>query len=342
MAKRDYYSVLGVKRDASADEIKKSFRKLAMQFHPDKNPGDKKAEEKFKEITEAYEVLGEQKKRDAYDQFGHAGAQGFGGPGSSGGPYGGGPFGGGFGAGGPFGAGGFRSSRSGGDPGDQFQDIFGDVFGDIFNARGPSSGPQKKKAARGADLRYSLNITLEEAAVGCEKTISFVRQNSGRDETRKLNVTVPAGVKDGQRLKLASEGDVSAGGIAGDLYAIISLQEHSLFRREDSDVHLDLPISFVDALLGTKAEIPTLTGKAEIRIPPGTHTGQILRLKSKGFPKIGGFGSGDMLIRILIDVPESLSSKQREMIEEIGKQQAESPLVKAFREKSQQLMKGRK
>lgn len=331
-SKRDYYNVLNVSRSATPDELKKAYRKLAMQFHPDKNPGDKKAEDKFKEVSEAYDVLSDAKKREAYDQFGFAGAQGFGG-----GPGGEGPFGG-FSGQGPFGG-----ARPGGMGGDQFQDIFGDVFGDIFGGRaGASAGGSRRRApTRGADLRYTLSLSLEEAAVGTEKTIHFVRQNANKEETKKLNVTVPAGVKEGQRLKLTGEGDVSPGG-SGDLYVIVNLQEHALFKRQDADVSLDLPVSFIDAILGTSSEIPTLTGKSEIRIPPGTHTGQVLRLKGKGFPKIGGFGNGDMLIRVLVDTPDSISSKQKELLEQLSEATSETPLVKAFREKSAQLMRSRK
>ena len=327
MAKKDYYQVLNVNRSATPDELKKAFRKLAMQYHPDKNPGDKKAEEKFKELAEAYDILQDPKKREAYDQFGHAG-----GPGMGGGDP--------FGPGGPF-QGGFRAGGGGGGPGGEaFQDIFGDVFSEIFNQGRPGGG-RRRQAVRGADLRYSLTISFEEAAVGTEKLIHFVRQSGGKEETRKLNVTVPAGVKEGQRLKLSGEGDLGAGG-AGDLYVIVQLQEHALFSRADADVSLDLPVSFLDAILGTALEVPTLTGKAEIRIPPGTHTGQMLRLKGKGFPKIGGFGNGDMLVRVLVDTPESITSKQKELLEQLSGVTGETPLVKGFREKAAQVMKGRR
>ena len=333
MSKKDFYSILGVARTASADEIKKSYRKLAMQFHPDKNPGDKKSEEKFKEISEAYDVLSDTKKRDMYDQFGHAGnQQGFGA---------GGPFGGGAGAGG---FGGFRngpgSNTNGGDP---FQDIFGDVFGDIFgNARG-AGGARGRRPSKGTDLRYTLNISFEDSALGTEKVISFVRQRGNKEESAKLSVNVPAGVKEGQRLKLSGEGDAApGGGTAGDLYVIINIQDHPLFKRQENDVTLDLPIGYTDAILGTNVEVPTLTGKAMIRIPPGTHTGQSFRLKGKGFSKIGGFGSGDMLVRILVDTPHTLSARQKEIMEELAKSAEATPLVKAFQEKVSQLMRNRK
>jgi DnaJ-class molecular chaperone with C-terminal Zn finger domain len=332
LSKKDFYSLLNVARSASADDIKKSYRKLAMQFHPDKNPGDKKAEEKFKEITEAYETLSDPKKREMYDQFGHAGAQGFGG---AGGPFGGGA--------GPGGFGGFGGSGAGGNA-DAFQDIFGDVFGDIFGGAGPRSGagPRPRRQAKGADLRYTLNISFEESALGAEKVISFMRQRGGKEESAKLSVNIPAGVKEGQRLKLSNEGDTPSGGAAGDLYVIINVQDHAIFKRAENDVTLDLPITYTDAILGTNIEVPTLTGKAMIRIPAGTHSGQTFRLKGKGFSKVGGFGSGDMLVKILVDTPANLSGRQKELIEELAKAGETTPLVKSFQEKVSNLMRTRK
>lgn len=330
MSKKDFYSILNISRSASADEIKKSYRKLAMQFHPDKNPGDKKAEEKFKELSEAYEVLSDPKKREMYDQYGHAGAQGFGG--GAGGPFG-----------GAEGFGGFRGGGySQGSNGDPFQDIFGDVFSDIFGARGGHSGPRAKRPTKGTDLRYTLSISFEDSAIGCEKVISFVRQRGNKEETAKLSVNVPAGVKEGQRLKLSGEGDGGTSAVAGDLYVIISIQDHALFKRSENDLTLDLPVSYFDAILGTNVEVPTLTGKAMIRIPPGTHTGQLFRLKGKGFAKIGGFGSGDMLVRILVDTPSQVSGRHKEIVEELAKNSEPTPLVKSFNEKVAQLIRSRK
>lgn len=336
MSKKDYYSLLNVARSATADEIKKAYRKLAMQYHPDKNPGDKKAEEKFKEFSEAYEVLSDPKKREMYDQFGHAGAQG--GFGGAGGPFG--------------GAGGFGGFGGGGGAGqgqDPFQDIFGDVFSEIFGARGYSGGPgagtggPRRRQQKGSDLRYTLNIAFEESALGTEKVISFVRQRNGKDETAKMAVNVPAGVKEDQRLKLAGEGDSPAGGgPAGDLYVIIKIQDHPLFKRQENDILMDLPVTYTDAILGTSVEIPTLSGKAMIRIPPGTHTGQTFRLKGKGFPKIGGFGSGDMMVRLIVDTPEKISNRQKELLEELSKAGDETPLVKAFKEKAANIMRNKK
>ncbi len=319
MAKKDFYAVLGVSRTSTPEELKKAFRKLAMKYHPDKNPGNKSAEDSFKEVNEAYDVLSDPKKREMYDRFGHAGAQGgFGGPGAGG-------------AGAGFG--GFHQSANASD----FQDIFSDVFGDIFGRSSrtggdPFAGARKRRPARGADLRYTLSVSFEDAVLGCEKTISFMRQRNGNEESARLSVSVPAGVKDGQKLKLRGEGD-SAGGAAGDLYVIIQISEHPIFKRSESDVLLDLPISYLDAILGTNAEIPTLTGKASLKIPAGTHSGQTFRLKGKGFPKIGGLGTGDLLVKIVIDVPSRLSTEEKEHLSKLSGLASETPLVKSFKEK---------
>ena len=339
-SKRDYYEILGVQRSATADELKKAFRKLAMQLHPDKNPGDKKAEEKFKELNEAYETLSEPEKRQMYDQFGHSGAQGFR-------PGAGGPFGG-AGAG-PGGFGGFGSGPGGPNP-ENMHDIFGDIFSDFFSGRtrgpgaaGAGAGARSQARGRGADLRYTLGITFEEAAAGTEKTISFIRQRNGKEETARLQVTVPAGVKPGQRLKLRSEGDSSAnGGSTGDLYVIINIQDHSLFKRVENDVHMDLPLNFVDAITGTSIDIPTLTGKASLKIPAGTPSGQLFRLKGKGFASVNGPGAGDLLIRIVIDVPKELTDEQRELLKKFSASLKPSPLVQAYQEKVDRIMKAKK
>ncbi len=324
----DYYNVLGVPRGASPEEIKKAFRKLALKHHPDKNPGDKKSEELFKQASEAYEVLSDPKKREMYDQFGfagvHAGAQ--------------------SGGGGPFG-GGFSGSQQ--DFGPDFQSIFGDVFGDIFGGRGPGQARRsqgRQRPARGADLRYTLSLSLEEAAAGGEKIISYLRNRNQREEQAKLAVKIPPGVRHGQRLKLAGEGDGAprAGGQAGDLYVVVQLEDHPLFRREDDDVHLDLPVSFVDAMLGATVEIPTLTNPISLKIPPGTQSGQSFRVKGRGFPRTGRGGAGDMLIRIQIDTPSSLSGQQKELVEKLASQIGSTPQVDAFREKMQNLTKRRR
>lgn len=335
MSKKDFYQLLGVSKSSSPDEIKKAYRKLAMQYHPDKNPGNKAAEDKFKEVSEAYEVLSDTEKKKSYDQFGHAGVGGnpFGGAGGN-------P----FGRGGASGAGGF-----GGFGGADINDLFGDIFGDAFgNSRRSGAGSfggarqQTRTSQKGADLRYTLSITFEEAAQGCDKVISFMRQIGSKEEAAKLSVTVPAGVKEGQRLKLSEEGDKPSAGPAGDLYVIIALQDHALFKREESDVVLDLPVKYTDAILGSEVEIPTLSGKAQIKIPSGIYSGQVLRLKGKGFPKIGGLGTGDMLVRLLIDTPQKINSRQKEIIEELQRYSDETPLVKSYKEKLETLLKGRK
>lgn len=329
MSKKDFYQLLGVNKSSSQEEIKKAYRKLAMQYHPDKNQGNKKAEEKFKEISEAYEVLSDDEKKKNYDMFGHAGA-------------GGNPFGSG---GNPFGRGGSSGGGFGGGFGQaDINDLFGDIFGDAFGgARSKSSSHKGSSSARkGSDLRYTLTITFEEAASGTEKVISFIRQVGSREESAKLSVTVPPGVKDGQRLKLSEEGDKPSSGTAGDLYVIIGLQEHVLFRREDADVMFDLPIKYTEAILGTEVDIPTLTGKAQIKIPQGIYSGQVLRLKGKGFPRIGGIGHGDMLVRLLVDTPQKTNSRQRELLEELNRYAEETPLVKSYKEKLETLLKARK
>lgn len=326
MAKQDYYALLGVSRSATDEEIKKAYRKLAIQYHPDRNPDDKKAEDKFKEITEAYETLGDNKKREMYDKFGHTqGGNPFGG--AAGGPFGGG-------AGGGFGRT-YSGNNAGGDP---FQDIFGDVFSEVFGAS--KGGPRaRQRNQKGADLRYTLSITLEEAAAGCEKVISFLRNTGNKEENAKLAVTVPAGVKDNQKLKLTGEGDGSSTGPSGDLYVILQIQEHSLFKRDENDIVLELPVSYIDAILGTSLEVPTLTGRVLIKIPPGTHTGQALRLKGKGLPKMGGFGSGDMLIKVLVDTPQEVSAAEKELLNKLSQTAAETPLIKEYKEKVQKLSK---
>lgn len=343
MAKRDYYSVLEVSRSASLEDIKKAYRKLALKYHPDKNPGNRQAEDRFKEVSEAYEILRDPEKRQMYDQFGQAGAQ-------AGGFQGGNPFEGFSGFKGDFGEG-FR----GGQNPDSFQDIFNDFFGDIFSGKrrggqpgqGPGPGPGHPTGGfdrqRGADLRYTLSITYEEAAKGCEKTISFVRRKGGKEDTAKLSITVPAGVRNGQRLKLRGEGDVGSKGAGpGDLYVIVNLQDHPLFRREENHIHMDLPISFVEAVLGTKIEIPTLLGKASLRVPPGTHPGQLFRLKNKGFPDIGGYGNGDMLVKVIVDIPQDLTEEDKKAIGQMTHLTQKSPLVAELQKNIRKVLQSRK
>lgn len=326
MSRKDFYSVLGVHRTASEDDIKKAYRKLAMKYHPDKNPGDKAAEDTFKEISEAYEVLRDPKKKQMYDQFGHTGAHAGAGPN-------------------PFdGFGGFGGFSGSAGP-ESFQDIFGDFFSDMFTggAAGRAQGGPRAGAAKGADLRYSLSISLEEAATGCEKVITFIRKKGLKEETAKLSITVPSGVKAGQRLKLRGEGDsLGPGSRSGDLYVIINFLPHPLFRRRDNDLLLELPINFVDAVVGTTAEVPTLTGKATLNIPAGTQPAQVFRLKGKGFPDTTGYGAGDMLVKVVIDIPKNLTPEQIRLIKTLNEQVLSSPMVDEYKEKMNQLLKARR
>lgn len=339
MERKDYYKILGVEKGASADELKKAYRKLAVKYHPDKNPDDKAAEDKFKEVTEAYTVLTDPEKRKMYDQFGQAGN--YYNPGGAGGPRG--PFGGGnyqqgfdpFAAGG-FGGSGFGAGFSSASAKDIFSEVFGDL-GDIFGSPRRGPGPQ-----RGADLKYNLSITLEDAASGTDKLISFVRKKGTTNETAKLSVNIPAGVKQGQRLKLRGEGDqLASGGHAGDLYVVIQLLPHPLFVRSELDVQMELPISFVDAILGTSVEIPTLSGKANLKVPKGTHSGQVFRLKSKGFPSLKSSERGDMLIRVIVDVPTELSKDQLELVKKLKSVADQAPKVRDYKDKLNMILKAR-
>jgi len=346
MAKRDFYEILGVAKTASEDEIKKSYRKLAMKYHPDRNPDNKEAEEKFKEVKEAYEMLTNPEKREAYDRYGHAGVD----PNSGMG-------------GGCGGAGGF---------GDAFGDIFGDIFG---GGRGRSSGPQ---VYRGADLRYNLEITLEQAASGFDTTIRVpswdkcdtchgsgakpgtqpvtcttcaghgqVRMQQGffsiqqtcpkchgsgkiipepcaacggagrikRNKT--LEVKIPAGIDNGMRIRSSGNGEPGTnGGPPGDLYVEIHIKPHEVFQREGDDLHCEMPISFTKAALGGEIEVPTLAGKVSFTIPEGTQTGKTFRLKGKGVKGVRSGYAGDLFCHVLVETPVKLTDKQKDLLKE--------------------------
>lgn len=364
--RRDYYEVLGVARDANADEVKKAYRRLAHRYHPDKNPGNKESEERFKEISEAYEVLSNPEKRQAYDRFGLAGApRGFEGFGD---------FGGGFGS--------------------VFDDLFEGFFGGTSRRH---AGPQ-----RGSDLRYNLEVTFEEAAFGAEKEIGVprlencercrgtgaklgthptacracrgtgqVRYSQGflsisqtcaqcRGEgrviehpckdcrglgrarvDRKLTVKIPPGVETGTRLKLSGEGESgSRGGPPGDLYVVLSVLDHPLFARQGDDLYCDIPIGFAQAALGAEIEIPTLSGRARIRIPAGTQSGSTFRLKGKGMPNLRGYSRGDLIARVFVETPTRLTPKQRELLEEFARLENGdgSPLASGFWDKVKSLL----
>ena len=350
MAKKDYYEVLGINRDASDDEIKKAYRKLAMKFHPDRNPDNPKAEEHFKEAKEAYEALSDEQKRAAYDQYGHAAFEA-----------------GGMGGGNPFGAG----SAQGFD----FSDIFGDIFG---GARGGAGGRGRNSAQRGSDLRYNMEVTLEQAARGTETQIRIptlaecdtchgsgakpgtspttcstcgghgqVRMQQGffsiqqacprchgngkmisspcKDcngngrvkQHKTLSVKIPAGVDNDDRIRLSGEGEHGAnGGPPGDLYVVIQTKPHAVFQRDHNDLHCEMPVSFTTAALGGEIEIPTLDGKASIKIPPESQSGKTFRLRGKGIKGIRSTTHGDLHCHIVVETPVNLTDRQKELLRE--------------------------
>ena len=344
MSKRDFYEVLGVGKSSTDQEIKKAYRRVAMKYHPDRNPDDKDADAKFKEATEAYDVLMDKDKRAAYDQFGHAGVD--------------------------------QAMGGGGFQGGSFSDIFGDVFGDIFGGGGGGGrgGPQ-----RGSDLRYTLEISLEEAVRGTTTEIKVptlqhcdtcdgsgakpgtspvscgscggtgqVRMQQGFfqvqqtcpkcrgrgktisdpcgscrgqglvEKTKTLSVKVPPGVDTGDRIRLSGEGEAGpAGGPAGDLFVQMAVKQHSLFERDGRHLYCEIPINFVDAALGGELEVPTLDGKVKLKIPAETQTGKMFRLRGKGVQPVRGGPVGDLMCRAVVETPVNLSSKQKQLLEEL-------------------------
>jgi molecular chaperone DnaJ len=349
VSKRDYYEVLGVSKEASADEIKKAYRKLARQYHPDVNKDDPTAAEKFKEVTEAYETLSDSDKRARYDRFGHQDPNQFGGGGAGG-------FGGGF-----------------------------DGFGDIFDMFFGGGGRQRNGPQRGADLQYQLQIEFKEAAFGTEKEIEIPRweecdtchgsgakpgtkvstcptcSGSGQQEQvvntplgrmvnrttcrtcggsgkkieqrcgtchgegkvrkrRKINVKIPAGVDTGNRIRISGAGEMGAkGGPPGDLFVVLVVREHDFFEREDEDIYCEVPLTFVQAALGDEIEVPTIDGKAKLRIPEGTQSGTVFRLRGQGIPVLNRAGvRGDQHVRVVVVTPTKLTDKQRELFRELA------------------------
>ena len=344
--KKDYYEVLGLSRDASEEEIKKSYRKLAMKYHPDRNPDNPKSEAQFKEAKEAYETLSDDQKRAAYDQYGHAAFEHGGGAGA------------GFGGAG-------------------FGDAFGDIFGDIFGGRGQGGG-QRNNVYRGADLRYNMEISLEDAAKGTETKIRIPVQSAcetckgsgarpgtqpvtcttcaghgqvrmqqgffsvqqtcpkchgngkmvkdpcptcsgaGRVKQNKtLSVKIPAGVDEGDRIRLTGEGEAGVnGGPTGDLYVVIHLKTHEIFQRDGGNLHCEMPISFSTAALGGEIEVPTLGGSAKMKIPAETQTGGVFRLKGKGIKPLRQSDQGDIMVHVVVETPVKLTEKQKDLLRE--------------------------
>jgi molecular chaperone DnaJ len=362
--KRDYYELLGIVRSAGEDEVKKAYRKLALQYHPDRNPGDKQSEERFKEVSEAYQVLSDPQKRAQYDKFGHA-AFGDNGPGFD-----------------------FNSG---------FEDIFGDIFGEFFGG----AGARRRSESRGEDLRYNLTLSFEEAVSGVEKKIKIPRHGpcdtcrgtgakagtslqtcpscrgrgqvsfqqgffsvsrscsqchgqgtfisdpctscGGAGRVRKmhtLSVKIPAGVDNGSRLKLRGEGETApARGIPGDLYVVIQVEPHPIFTRENLDILCDVPISFVQAALGAEIDVPTLDGKIKMKIPSGTQSGKVFRIKGKGVKDVHGYEQGDQHVLVLVETPTHLTARQKELLKEFAALGGEdiNPLSKGFFDKVKQL-----
>ena len=369
MAKRDYYEVLGVDKGASADQIKSAYRKQAIKHHPDKNKGDKSAEDKFKEASEAYHVLSNSERKQNYDNFGHAAFENGGG-----------------------GRGGFGNF----DFSNHFSDIFEDFFGEGFGGSGRKS---RRSNNRGSDLRYDLSITLEEAYTGKKQDIKFstsekcdtcsgsgskpghdvgscsmcgghgqVRSSQGfftvqqtcpqcsgsgemitnpcgscggqgkKQASKRLSVTIPKGVDDGTRIRLAGKGEAGSRGAGnGDLYLFINVYSHELFKRSDENLFFECPISIADAALGTSIEIPTVDGgKAKIKIPSGTQSGKQFRLKGKGMPYMRGSGTGDLYVQVNTEVPVSLNKEQKELLEKFREIENEksNPSIKKFFQKA--------
>ena len=292
MAQRDYYEVLGLKKGASADEIKRAYRKLAVKYHPDKNPGNKEAEERFKEINEAYAVLSDPQKKEQFDQFGSTNFhQRF----SQEDIFR-----------------GFNVDDMFRDQGFGTDDIFSRIFGDAMRRQ---RGGRGRPAARGEDFSMELQVTFRDSYDGAEKRVAFMRDGS-REE---LSVKVPAGIESGARLRVAGRGGPGRmGGPSGDLYLTVLVSADPLFQREVNDIVLNHEVRFSEAVLGGQIEVPTMQGTKRIRIPAGIQSGTKVRLKGLGFPLMGGAGRGDMYVRVAVHVPEKLTARQRELVEQLA------------------------
>lgn len=330
MAKRDYYEVMGVLRGATDDEIRTAFRRRARQYHPDLNPGDKQAEQKFKELGEANEVLSDPEKRKRYDRFGHeglrAGAQPGQGPGRGPGPQG-------YrytwsGEGSPFDDAAFEAFGGGGGPGGgDTASVFEEIFSRLGGQGGRRGGRGGRRASRGQDFQTELNLTFEQSVHGGETAILTERPApDGSIRPERLTVHIPSGVEDGQRLRLRGKGAPGpGGGPAGDLYLTVHVQPHAYFRREGRDVYLDLPIGVAEAALGTKVDVPTVRGRGTVRIPPGTASGAKLRLKGQGIPDARGGAAGDQYCVIRIVPPKTLTDSQKALYEQLRTAETENP-----------------
>ena len=283
--KRDYYEILGVDRNVTPDELKKAFKRLAIKYHPDKNPGNKEAEEKFKEAAEAYEVLNDPSKRTTYDQFGHQGVNS------------------------NFGHSGYRDVNINDIFNNIFGDeIFGDIFGDIFG------GGRTRRPPRGRHIQMSLDLSLNEAVFG--KTVEIKLPNN----SKKVSVSIPPGVDTGNKIRLSGEGEPSQyGGENGDLYIVVNVLKHRFLEREGNHLYCEVPIRIDQAILGAEIEVPTLTKNVLLEIPPETQTGKVFKLKDKGAGSIQGRSTGDLYVRVVIETPQKISSSQRKAIEEAFK-----------------------
>ena len=317
---KDYYKILGVNKNASQDEIKKAFRRLARKYHPDANPNDSKAEEKFKEIGEAYEVLKDSQKRSRYDQLGanwkqysHAGA---GRPGEGGRTY---TY--------NFGGRGFNFEDLGSGFSDFFETFFGRGSDDRFSGFDPGFGTQFDRGTRtnmqkGQDMQSELSITLREAYSGTQRSLKLQREG----KTRTVNVKIPEGIKDGGKIRVAGEGAKSpAGGPAGDLYLVINIAPHNFFTRKGDDLYCEVPVTIKEAFYGAKIDIPTFSGKIMVKVPPKTQGGKTLRLKGKGIPKLRSSEFGDLYAKIKLILPEKLNSEQKRHFEEFARSYDENP-----------------